>query len=178
MPFSFRLGLAACLLIPSVPAVAVDILPGLWEITPRDVQLGGTTLPDLGEVLSQLENLPPEARLKMLDTLSQRGTRLAVRGVRVCLDATQVKTGELPLYDAQSGCTQTYSERSGQRWTFSFQCPDAAGQGETRLLNEREFITTLDGQFTGSPGLPGSGSLETHARWLSADCGTLKPAMR
>jgi hypothetical protein len=178
MPLSLRLGLAAFLIIPSLPTWALDILPGLGEITPRGVHLGGQTLPDLGAVLAHLENLPPEQRQNMLDTLSQRGVQLAGRGVRVCLSEEQVRRRDLPMYDAQNGCTQTYTERSEQLWTFSFQCPDVAGQGEARLLSEREFITTLDSQFKAGAMLPDSGRLETHARWLSSDCGTLKPSMR
>src|SRR5690606_41064076 len=79
MPLSLRLGLAAFLIIPSLPTWAMDILPGLWEITPRGVQLGGQTLPDLGAVLAQLENLPPEQR----QNIDRKSTRLNSSHVKI-----------------------------------------------------------------------------------------------
>ncbi|WP_137886192.1 DUF3617 domain-containing protein [Pseudomonas sp. 2FE] len=165
----FTLSAAICLLAQL--AQAQTLQPGLWEISPNTMQLNGQALPNL-ELL--LGNLPAQPRQMAEQAMAQQGVAIAGQGVRVCLTAEQAKTDTIPLQGAQAGCTQQITERSAQLWKFRFSCPQGKGEGQTRFVSDREFVTTLNSTFTAG-GQPQSGSLESHGRWLAAECGTLQP---
>lgn len=151
-------------------AQAQEILPGLWELSSDNLQVNGQQLPPMQELLGQLEGLPAEQRQSVEQALAGRGAQVGGQGLRVCLSDAQLKAQELPLQDAQSGCTQEITERSERLWKFRFRCPDMEGEGETRFLSVREFVTRVD-----SRGQAGNTRMQTRARWLGADCGELAP---
>lgn len=165
--------LASALLFTAA-AQAAPILPGLWEFTSQDLQVDGQQMPGMQEMLEQLQNLPPEQRQMMEGMLAQQGMQLGGQGMRICLSQAQVDAEKLPFSD-DPACTQRITERSDTRWTFSFECPDARGQGETRFVSEREFVTRLETEQR-AEGMPRSTQLESRARWLGEDCGSLRPA--
>lgn len=158
----------------TLPAQAAPILPGLWEFSSRNVEVDGQQMPGMSEMLEQLQNLPADQRKMMEDMLAAQGVQLGGQGVHICLSEAQVNAETLPFSD-QPDCTQEIIERSERLWKFRFQCPDASGQGETRFISEREFISVMETRYSvGSE--QGSSRLESQARWLGEDCGTLKPA--
>ena len=171
---SFSLAAASCLLVAAVAAQAQEILPGLWELSSSNMQVNGQQMPGMQELLGQLESLPAEQRQMMQEMMDGQGVQVGGQGLRVCLSEAQVKAQELPLQDAQSGCSQEITERSEQLWKFRFRCADAEGQGETRFVSPREFVTRVDSRFN-TGGQAGTSRMETRARWLGEDCGELKP---
>lgn len=170
----FRLVVTVGMLGAMASAHAQQVLPGLWELSSDNMQVNGQQMPPLQEMLGQLDSLPAEQRQMLEDAMAGKGVQAAGQGLRVCLSEAQVKAQELPLQDAQSGCTQEITERSERLWKFRFRCPDAEGQGETRIVSEREFVTRIDSRFNAA-GQVGSSRMETRARWLGADCGELAP---
>lgn len=160
---------AAWLLVGAV-AQAQELLPGLWELSSDNLQVDGQQLPPMHELLGQLEGLPVERRQMLEEAMAGQGIRAGGQGLRVCLSEAQLKGRELPLQDVQSGCSQESTERSGNLWRFRFRCPDMEGEGETRFLGPREFVTRID-----SRGPAGSTRMQTRGRWLGADCGELAP---
>lgn len=173
MPPSFRRFLAGALIGPSFAIQAAEPLPGLWEFTPRNMQVDGQPLPDLGRLLSGLENLPAAQREKLLGELARQGVHLAGRAVQICLGEAQLRRGDFVM--PQGNCSPQYTERGERVWRFAFRCRGAQGTGETRFHNEREFVTRLEGLFGNGSERAGHGRMESHARWLSADCGELAP---
>lgn len=164
---------AMALIVATAPALALDMRPGLWEMTSDDIQVDGTEMPGMAEMIEQMKGLPPEQRKMMEDMLAAQGVELGTAGVRMCLSAEQVKSRKLPFQDEQ-GCRQTITEQGDRLWQFSFDCPDAKGTGETRLISDREIATVIDTQYqTGTQ--QGSSRMQSSGRWLSDDCGTLKP---
>lgn len=170
----FRLVVAAGMLGAMASAQAQQLLPGLWELSSDNMQVNGQQMPPLQEMLGQLDSLPAEQRRMLEEAMAGKGVQAAGQGLRVCLSEAQVKAQQLPLQDAQSGCTQEITESSERLWKFRFHCPDAEGEGETRIVSEREFVTRLDSRFNAG-GQAGSSRMETRARWLGADCGELAP---
>ncbi|MDN7140782.1 DUF3617 domain-containing protein [Pseudomonas sp. JQ170] len=170
-----RLPMLALVLGLSSPLVHAQMLqPGLWELTTSNMQVDGKPLPDMGFMLGQLKNLPPEQRAMIEGGLAQQGISVAGQGVRSCLTPEQVKTDDIPLQDPKSGCTQKITERTGNVWKFTFSCPKAQGAGQATFLNDREFLTQVSGTFNAS-GVQQQGSMNTRAVWLGNDCGTVKP---
>lgn len=163
---SLLLGL--CLL--PLASSATEIQPGLWEISSNNMQVDGQALPGMETMLAQMKNLPPEQRQMMEQMLAQQGVQLGDQGVRVCMSEAQIKTQQIPLQDPESGCRHEITERSAELWKFRFSCPDGQGEGETRFVSDREFTTQVQGTYGGR-----NSSMQSHARWVSADCGGLQP---
>ncbi|MBB3103213.1 DUF3617 domain-containing protein [Azomonas macrocytogenes] len=163
------LTLVACLSATPLQAQVID--PGLWEITSPNMEIDGWKMPSVPEILG---SLPQEQRQNMEGILRQRGVELAGQDVRVCLTREQVEANELPLQDPQSGCRQQITDRNASAWKFRFECPDTRGTGEARFISSKEFQTTIDSTFT-TGNVERSGKVETHSRWLQADCGAVKP---
>jgi hypothetical protein len=160
--FRFALPLALCL--SPLTASALDIQPGVWEVSSHNMQVGGQAMPGMEQMLAQMQNLPPEQRQMM----AEQGIRLGAGGVQMCLTAEQIKAQEIPLHDPESGCSNEIVERSAKLWKFRFNCPDAQGEGETRFVSDKEFTTQVKGTYNGQPS-----SMETRARWVGSDCGAL-----
>ena len=164
---------ALALIVAAVPASALDMRPGLWEISSDDIQVDGTEMPGMAEMVEQMKALPPEQRKMMEDMLAAQGVELGAAGVHMCLSAAQVKSRELPFQD-EPGCRQEVTEQTDSLWQFSFECPDAKGTGETRLISDREVVSVIESQYqTGTQ--QGSSRMQSRGKWLSDDCGTLKP---
>ena len=163
-----NLSLALCLL--PVLAAAQDIQPGLWEISSSNMQVGGQAVPGMQQMLEQMKNMPPEQRQMMEEMMARQGVQLGDQGVRICMSEAQIKAQDIPLQDPKSGCSHEITERSAELWKFRFSCPDGQGEGETRFVSDREFSTQVKGTYCGQ-----SSSMESHARWVSADCGGLQP---
>ena len=156
----------------SIPVAQAQMLqPGLWELTTSNMQVDGQQLPDLQVMLGQLQSmLTPEQQAQ----LENQGITVGGKGVRVCLTPEQVKSDAIPLTDPKSGCNQQITERSGNQWKFRFSCPKAQGAGVATFASDREFTTHVTGTFNAT-GLKQTGSLDSQAVWLGADCGTVKP---
>ena len=159
--------LLLCLL--PVVASAEQIRPGLWEFT-GTMQSNGQAMPDMQQMLGQLQNLPPEQRQMMEQMMAQQGVKLGGSGVQLCLSEAQAKARDIPLQDPDSGCTHEITERGEDVWKFRFTCPDGQGEGETRFEGDTAFSTQVNGVYGGWPS-----SMRSQARWISADCGGLQP---
>lgn len=158
-----------CLYLLPVLACAEQIRPGLWEFT-GNLQNNGQAMPDMQQMLGQLQNLSPEQRQIMEQMLAKQGVKLGGAGVQVCLSEAQAKARDIPLQDPESGCTHEITERGADVWKFRFTCPDGQGEGETRFEGETAFSTQVNGVYGGR-----QSSMHSQARWVSADCGGLPP---
>ena len=55
------------------------------------------------------------------------------------------------------------------RWSFLTSRAGGQSKGETRFVSDKEFTSTVNGTFDGQ-----SSSMQSHARWVAADCGALQ----
>lgn len=164
---------AAALLLTAIPAQALEMLPGRWEFSSDNIEVDGMQMPGMAEMVEQMKGLPAEQRRMVEQTLASQGVELGAGGVRMCLSEAQVKSRQLPFQD-EPGCSQTLDRQTETHWSFSFQCPDAKGQGETRLISEREVTSVIESDYrVGNQ--QGSSRMQSRGKWLGEDCGALKP---
>jgi hypothetical protein len=157
--------LGTCLL----PVLAVaELRPGLWEFT-NQVQSGGQAMPDMQELLAQMQKMPAEQRQMMEQMLKQQGVRMGTGGgVQLCISEARAKGQDIPLQDPNSGCSHEITERSAEVWKFRFTCPNGRGEGETHFASDTAFTTTVKGLYDGR-----ESTMNSQARWVADDCGDL-----
>lgn len=152
--------------------------PGLWEHT-VNVQ-GGKMAAAMAEMQKSLASLPPEQRKQMEAMMAERGVGMGAKGntVRICMTREDADLDSIP---PQEGCTQSVQRLGANTIKVSFQCKGQAGEppttGEgtvtvsspTAYTGQFKMRTTVDGQ-------PEQMDMAQSGRWLSADCGAIKPA--
>ena len=186
---SYRaIGVAAALAIASALAqaqTAPDFKPGLWEQSvERVVGAGGPADAAAQEKLkaaqAALADMPPEQRKMMEKMLREQGISLQAGG-----DGVQVKQriciapgsrGAGALSGMPEGCTQRFT-RKGEAWELVGRCEARDGQPASEMRGTLTMLgsTGYRGDFTGGNPQQGTARMKTEGRWLSADCGAVKP---
>jgi len=176
-------GLICCGLI-ALPAAAQTMKPGLWEITSK---VGGDTGAKMAaaqaEMQQQLAAMSPEQRKQMEKMLAQQGMGMGAgagagggTSVRICLSKEMAERNEPPAQQ-RSGCKQESSKHSGNITRFKFACanPPSSGEGEVTLHSPESYSMkmTTTSQVKGKPEQM---SMDARGKWLSNDCGNIKPA--
>lgn len=145
--------------------------PGLWEIQ-QQMQLDPAQQKQMDEARKQMAAMPPEQRKMMEDMMAKHGAGvdLASGGskVKICIgkeDAAPIEKRADCAYDTQ---------RSGASWKVKYRCtkPVAAGDIEVTTLSPERYTMKMRGTDDKGRAM----AMQGEGRWLSADCGNLKPA--
>lgn len=159
-------------------AQAQKLAPGLWENTTKIniAAAGGGSSDAMARMQKEMASMPPAQRKMVEDMMAKQGVGKGAQpdSVRVCISREQAEKGTLP----QDGrCTQDSQQRSGNSTRMKFSC-----QGPPPSNGEAEYSFSSDKAYTGRmkitttvQGQPTSMEMETTGRWISADCGALKP---
>lgn len=176
---------AATLALASTAALTQSpprLKPGLWEHSFEIGGQGGQMAAAMKEAQAAMASMPPEQRKMMEQMMAQQGVSFDASGqkIRICMTPEDVARDEIPA--AQEGCTQN-ATRSGNTWTVTFQCPARNGQPATsgRGTVTQQSSTAYSGDFTTTTQVnkkPEQVTMKTQGRWISADCGNVKPARR
>jgi len=167
--FDPRLTLAGCLLMAAAPAIAQPVLKaGLWEVQMKNAEMDAA----MKQFQAQIAAMPPAQRAQMEKALGERGAGLGAGGaIKVCHTADSLKQHG-PVAE-QSGCTTRTSWR-GNNGSFEMSCKDGrTGKGEFLMTGQDAYKGSF--QMT-DPKRPGQGfQMEQTGRWVSTDCGKVKP---
>ena len=173
---------AALLLAGSGNALAnPSVAPGLWEYRTVMKTNDASVQAAMAEAQKALAGMPPEQRRQMEQMLAAQGIGVSVSGqgqpmttIRVCISPEEAARQELPSPD--DDCTQRITGRTAQSLRFAIECPaeKMRGEGEVRFKGPKAYDGrfTMQGQHEGQP-MRVESTLE--ARWVSADCGAIKP---
>jgi hypothetical protein len=177
-------GVAAATALAGTLALAQsdpNFRPGLWEETVEHaVEGGGAAEFDPKAALAALANMPSEQRKMVEKMLAGQG--LAIQAGAGGMKAKQqyciapgkprINWGDL----SQEGCTQTLTP-NGANWLVASRCEDREDQpgGEMRGVLTLQGSTGYRGDFEGRSAQRGTYRIKTEGRWLSADCGSVKP---
>jgi hypothetical protein len=162
---------------------APRLKPGLWEHSFEMSDQSGQMASAMKEAREAMANMPPEQRKMMEQMMAKQGVSFDASGqkMRICMTPEDVARDQIPA--AQEGCTQN-ATRSGNTWTVTFQCPARAGRPASsgRGTVTLRDSTAYSGNFTttteGANKKPEQVTMKTEGRWVSADCGAIKPIRR
>jgi hypothetical protein len=173
-------GILFCGLI-AIPAAAQTMKPGLWEITNK---VGGDSGEKMAaaqaEIQKQFAAMSPSQRKQMEQMMAQQGVGMGNSAggdmnVRICLSKDMAERNE-PATPPNGNCKQDYSKRSGNTTRFKYTCtnPPSSGEGEVILQSPESYSMkmTTTSQVKGKAEQM---TMDARGKWLSNDCGSLKP---
>ncbi len=173
----------ACWGFLSAPAAAQTMKPGLWEITNK-VGGSGDAGAKMAAAQAQMEKqfaaMPPEQRKQMEKMMAQRGVNMAPgagggMATRICVTREMAARNEAPG-QSQGDCKREQLQRSGNTTRFKFTCskPPSSGEG-TVTMNSPESYTMKMNITRQVQGKPEQMTMDAQGKFLSADCGSVKP---
>lgn len=149
------------------------ILPGLWEHSYSMKTESGL----LEGAMNQLAGLAPEQKAMMEQMMANQGVSLGPSGntIQVCISEEDAARNEIPQMD--SDCTQKVLQRSGNTIRVAFSCksdPPTSGEGEITFISPKAY-TGKAVVYTTVQGVSEQMNIEQKGKWLSADCGGVRP---
>ena len=167
-----RVGAAA--LLSALPAWALaqtpPIKPGLWEVKSEASADGKKTT----QPADRLQGLSPQVRAQLEASMKQKGVAIGPGGVnRICFSKESMDPAR---WGEAASCKTDYGARSNSAWKWRSVCtqPEMTIDGEAIFANPESFrihtTTTMKRRDEVK-----TSQRTTQARWLSADCGDLKP---
>ncbi len=171
---------AACLLSAlALNTHAQSMKPGLWEMQTKIQSGSGEMEGAMAEMQQQMAAMSPEQRKMMQDMMSKQGVTMGGGGpggmsVKVCMTQEMIDRNEIPTQ--QGDCKSTLSPRSGNKMKFAFQCtkPPSSGEGEVTFISPTAYTSKTTVNTTAS-GKSERMTMESQGKWLSAECGAIKP---
>jgi hypothetical protein len=159
-------------------ASAQTLKPGLWELTS---QMTGSAEAEKSQAQFQknMASMSPEQRKKMEEAMAKHGMKMMPGGpggmsAQMCLTKEMVERDELP---AQHGsCKTTRQPRSGNTMKFAFECanPPSSGDGVYTFVSPEAYTVKMNMKMS-MKGKPETMAMDGSGKWLSADCGSVKP---
>ena len=150
------------------------IKPGLWQIQVEREE-NGKKMPDASERMKDhMNNMTPERRKQFEEMMKQRGVDPGAGGVmKICYSQKMVERG---TWADQGTCKTDYSNRSATSWKWHSVCPELhyQGDGEASFPDPEHFVVKSSGVSTNGGKTLNMNSTRT-GKWLSADCGDVKP---
>jgi uncharacterized protein YneF (UPF0154 family) len=181
-------------------ALKIDMKPGLWEHAFKFDKnsmgaMGGAQQDQMNkameEMKTQMANLPPEQRKMMEDMMAKQGIKvsdkgidMAAQGLSISKDGTKVKAcvtqadidrGAMPQADVN--CEQKITQISASQFKTTYVCKGehpAQGEGEITFQNDKAYTGKMK-MVTQVNGKPETIQGDNSGKWLSSDCGNIKP---
>ena len=154
----------------SASGQVAPIKPGLWQIQ-MERETNGQKGPEMSE---RLKNVPPELRAQVEASLKKRGIEGSGNTVKVCQTREMLDQSKFvnPLPD----CKTTYSSRTNSSWKSHTSC----SQNHLEIDSEMTFSGSESYSVKTTSTIQSGGQTKTThmtrtGKWLSADCGDIKP---
>ncbi len=146
----------------------------------REMQTGsGEMEKAMAEAQKQMAALPPEQRKMMQDMMARQGVGMGAGGaggmtVKICMTKEMIERDEIP---AQEGdCKTTRAPWVGNSMKMSFICtkPPSKGEGQVTIIGPQAYTMKMTMDTTAS-GKPERVTMDNTGKWLSAECGNVRP---
>jgi hypothetical protein len=160
-------------------ASAQNLKPGLWEVTNKMKSSSGDMEKSQAQMRAKIEKMPPEKRKQMEEIMAQHGMQMGsgapgAMTSRMCMSKEMAERNEMPMQHGD--CKTTKQERKGNTMTFAFACtnPTSSGEGVYTFMSPEAYAFKMT-MNTSVHGKPETMAMDGSGKWLSADCGNLKP---
>ena len=161
------------------PAFAQTMKPGLWEMSNKTQSSSGQTEKAMAEMQTHMATMPPEQKKMMQEMMAKQGLSMSPGAggamlVKMCMTKEMVERNELP--SQQGDCKTTTTPRVGNTMKMSFVCaqPPSSGEGTVTFISPEAYAMKMTTKST-VQGKPETMTMEGSGKWLSADCGNIKP---
>ncbi len=172
------LALFAALAAATLPVQAQKLTPGLWETQMQMKSAGGEVEAAMARAREQMAKMPPEQRKQMEQMMARQGVALgtAANSFRYCLSKEQAERGDIQQ-DPEGRCKRDSLEHSGNTTRFTYSCtnPASKGRGEVVVASDKAYTLKMNFETAAAQGRPQQMEMQQSAKWVAADCGTLKP---
>ena len=167
---------AGLIALTALSAQAQSQKPGLWEHSSTMQVSGGEMAQQMAEMKKQLAALPPDQRKAMEQMM---GMSVASDGqtmtLKHCVTPEEAAKAFTPSHDDE--CKYTITQRSAAAIKATFVCKDegrTSGEGNFQFKGD----TAYSGKFNATTLINGKREqveMTQTGRWLSAQCGNVKP---
>ncbi len=172
--------LALLFALAALPVTAaVNMKPGLWRIDTVVVRDGKETDPT-AHMKAALAKMSPEQRKHVEEMMGKMGGAHGAPpvglgkdgGVQVCYTPAMLANPQgMANQHAPSGCKSRVIEHSALKLSVEFQCEDGSkGKGAWSTTSD-----TFEGKMELDSPKSGKSVVRNKGKFLSADCGKLKP---
>ena len=174
----FRYAAAVAAIAWSAAASAQTLKPGLWEVT-NDMKGAGMENAQ-AQIAQKMANMTPEQKKTMADAMAKYGMQMAQltpgggMSVKTCMTKEMIARTALP---SQHGdCRTTKQEKNGNTMKFAVACtnPPATGEGQVTITSPETYTMKMVMQSK-VEGKAQTMNMEGRGKWVSADCGGVKP---
>ncbi len=148
----------------------VPIKPGLWQIQ-MERETNGQKSADMSE---RLKNMPPERRAQMEAALKRGGIEANGNTIKVCQTREMLDQSKFlnPLPD----CKTTYSSRTNSLWKAHTSCTQNHLESDSEItIFGSESYSAKTTSTIQSAGQTKTTHMTRTGKWLSSDCGDIKP---
>lgn len=167
--------IAACA-ATAIAATAQTLKPGLWQM---QQSAGGKADSGMAGMEQAMAGMSPEQRKQMEAMMARRGRVLAPTGdggmaMKVCLTREMIDRNDIPAIRGK--CQIGRQQRSGNTLNIAFTCSDPPSKGDSQVvLDSPEAFTIHTDVTTTGTAQPERMSMAGSGKWLSTDCGDVKP---
>jgi hypothetical protein len=161
------------------PVSAQNLKPGLWEMTHNVKSASGELERGRALAQQQMANMPPEQRRMMEEAMAKQGVQMGTgpgpMTMKTCLTKEMVERNEMPVQ--HGNCATTKQQRSGNTLKVVYTCtkPPSTTEGEYTFQSSEAFTVKMTVHTTVGAGGRDTMTVDGSGKWLSADCGKLKP---
>jgi Protein of unknown function (DUF3617) len=180
LPRLVALTLATAAAFAATGAGAQNMKPGLWELTNKMTSSSGQMEQAMAQAQQAMANMPPEQRKKMEEMMAKQGVAMGSSGpagtsVKMCMTKEMVERNDLPTQN-QGDCKTSVTPRVGNTVKMTYACtnPPSSGEGEFTYVSNEAYTSKMTTTTT-VQGKPEKMTMNATGKWLSADCGAIKP---
>ncbi len=161
-------------------AQAQSTKPGLWEISHK---VGGNAQMDaaMAQAQKQMAAMPPDQRKMMEEMMAKQGVTLPTASagggmaLKLCITPDMAARNEMPSQQ-EGDCQTTISSRTGSSMKVKFVCTNPPTTGEGTYTFTGDTAYTMDMKIhTTHQGKPETMTMSGGGKWLSSNCGNIKP---
>jgi hypothetical protein len=159
-------------------AQAQTMKPGLWEINQKMQSSSGEMEKGMADMQKQMAAMPAEQRKMMQDMLAKQGVGMgagpAGMSIKVCMTREMIERNEIAPQEGD--CKSSYAPRVGNTMKMSFVCtkPPSKGEGQVSFVSAEAYTSKMT-VTTQSGGRNEQVTMDGQGKWLSAECGAIKP---